>query len=397
MIGRTWPAEGHTFCDEKTGRTVRQLTTVGHNVHLYFTENAFDRDTDTIVFLSDRATDERRPAHLANYNLFRMHLGSGAIRQLTAEDASVRSATKTPDGRLVAYVTGHTVKLLDTHSGRSTTVHEEREGFSLGQTSISVDGRFVGFSRNEPGAAQGPNYSGFKERYYGIKDGRITLAHTDGSGSFDLWRDSCQLAHFQFSPVAPTLAMFCHEGPWHLVTQRIWLLDTVSRRVRPAFRQGEDDSVGHEFWTMDGRICFDNRGPGHDGTITSERTQAIVTGVGFHEHSDFQPYIGLLEAQGTLQRTLPMPTACNHYHADPAVTRLVGDDIDDLLLIDIGGAAAQPTPLCSHHTSWHSQQTHCHPTWSWDGRRILFASDRDGQVQLYVLDMIEEKPHLPFR
>lgn len=387
MIGRTWPAEGRTLRDETTGRTVRQLTSVGHNVHLYFTDNAFDRGADSIIFLSDRAEDERKPAHAAHYNLFRMELGNGVITQLTDEAAPVRKATKTPDGSLIAYVAGHEVMLLDTRTGASTLVHEEREGLNLGRPSISADGHFVGFDRNEPGAAHGPNYSGFKERYYGIKDGRITLAHADGAGSFDLFRDTCQLAHFQFSPIDPTLAMFCHEGPWHLVTQRIWLIDLVSRRPVPAFRQGEQDSVGHEFWTMDGKVFFDNRGPGHDGTITSERTQAVACEVGFHEHGDFQPYVGLLDERGALLRSIPMPIACNHYHADPSGTRLVGDDVDELLLIDIAGETAQATTLCVHGTSWHSQETHCHPTWSWDGGRVLFASDRSGQVQLYLLEL----------
>jgi oligogalacturonide lyase len=387
LIGRTWPAEGRSYRDERGGRPVRQLTSQGHNIHLYFTDNAFNRGDDSIIFHSDRAEDERRPAHEAHLNLFRLELGSGAITQLTDEAAPVRKATKSPDGRLIAYVAGHEVKLLDTARGTTTVVHEEREGMRLGRPSISADGRYVGFDRNEPSAPNGPNYSGFKERYYGIKDGRITLAHSDGAGSFDLFHDSCQLSHFQFSPVAPTLAMFCHEGPWHLVTQRIWLLDTVSRRARPAFRQGEQDSVGHEFWTMDGRIFFDNRGPSHDGTITSARAQAVVAEVGLHEHGAFQPYVGLLDAGGALLRTVTMPVGCNHYHANPACTALVGDDVDDLLLIAIDGEQAAASVLCRHGTSWHGQETHCHPTWDWEGGRVLFASDRGGQVQLYLIEL----------
>ncbi len=111
-----------------------------------------------------------------------------------------------------------------------------------------------------------------------IKDGRVTAAYTDGSGWFDVYKDTHQLGHFQFSPDDPTLGTFCHEGPWNLVTQRIWYLDFVSREAKPCFRQGEIDAIGHEFWTQDGLIFFDDRGPGHDGTITSDRTQAVVSG-----------------------------------------------------------------------------------------------------------------------
>ena len=126
---------------------------------------------------------------------------------------------------------------------------------------------------------RGPNYAGFKDRYYLVKDGRITLAYLDGSGWFDVFKDTHQVGHFQFCPDDSTLGTYCHEGPWNLVTQRIWLLDFVSREAKPCFRQDEQDSIGHEFWTQDGYIFFDDRGPGHDGTITSDRTQAVATDV----------------------------------------------------------------------------------------------------------------------
>ncbi len=37
MTGKTWPSEIRTFTDEKTGRTIKQLTSTGNNVHMYFT------------------------------------------------------------------------------------------------------------------------------------------------------------------------------------------------------------------------------------------------------------------------------------------------------------------------------------------------------------------------
>jgi len=42
--------------------------------------------------------------------------------------------------------------------------------------------------------------------------------------------------------------------------------------------------------------------------------------------------------------------------------------------------------LCHHKTSWHTQTSHCHPTWSWDGSRILYASDDGGRVNLYIVE-----------
>jgi oligogalacturonide lyase len=187
--------------------------------------------------------------------------------------------------------------------------------------------------------------------------------------------------------------MFCHEGPWNLVTQRMWLLDLASDSVMPLIRQAEEDAIGHEFWTQNGLIFFDNRGPGHDGTITSDRTQAVITEVAVNENTMI-PYVGLVDRSGDLLRRLDMPYYCNHYHADPGNRWLVGDDVDALVLIDLESQNEDGTPpietLCHHGTSWRTQSSHCHPTWDWDGSRILYASDVEGKVNLYLLDMANE-------
>ena len=387
MIGDTWQSEMREFKDEKTGRTLRQLTTLGNNVHLYFTENSFDSVKNEIVFISDRASGEdKRPEDSPCYNIFRMDLGTGLITQLTDEPRSVGGVTKTPDSRLIVYTVGNQIKLLDTETGALTVVYAETGNFSLGAPSIAANRRYIAFTRNEKvDAPRGPNYTGFKESFYRIKDGRLTLAYLNGDGAFDVYRDTHWLGHFQFCPDDSTLATFCHEGPWNLVTQRIWILDFVSREAKPCYRQEEYDSIGHEFWTQDSYIFFDDRGPGHDGTITSSRTQAVVTHVSVNENAMI-PFVGLADRYGNVVRRVDMPFYCNHYHANPDNTILVGDDVDDLVLIDISGDEAKLSVLCHHKTSWHTQSSHCHPTWSWDGTRILYASDSDGKVNIYLVE-----------
>jgi oligogalacturonide lyase len=387
VIGQTWKSEIRQFRDEKTGRTVWQLTSTGNNVHLYFTENSFDANRNEIIFRSDRAAGEDKGPHeYPLYNLFRLDLGTGEIVQLTDEKESIGSVTKTPDSGIVVYAVGNKIRKLDTESGEISTLYKEHGDFRVGAPSISANRRYIAFCRNEAvEVPRGPNYTGFKDHYYLVKDGRITLAYLDGSGSFDVFKDTHWLGHFQFCPVDPSLATFCHEGPWHLVTQRIWLLDFVSHRAWPCFRQGEQDSIGHEFWTQDGYIFFDDRGPGHDGTITSARTQAVAVDVAVKE-STMIPFVGLADRRGNLVKRIDMPYYCNHYHANPDHTTLVGDDVDDLVLIDISGDEARLEVLCNHKTSWHTQTSHCHPTWSWDGSRILYASDHGGRVNLCLVE-----------
>ncbi len=95
MIGQTWESEIREFQDEKTGRTIRQLTATGNNVHLYFTENSFDAHRNELVFRSDRGSGEDRAPHEDPlYNLFRMDLDSGEMVQLTDEAQSVGGVTR---------------------------------------------------------------------------------------------------------------------------------------------------------------------------------------------------------------------------------------------------------------------------------------------------------------
>ncbi len=388
MIGQTWKSEIREFRDAKTGRTIQQLTRIGNNVHLYFTENSFDAHKNEVIFRSDCASgQDRAPDEDPLYNLFRMNLGTGEIEQLTDETERLSSSgnvTKTPDSRIVVYRAGNKFKKLDTTTGNLAVVYEETGRYTLGSPSIARNRRYIAFTRNEDvGVPRGPNYGGFKESYYRIKDGRVTVAYLDGSGWFDAFKDTHWVGHFQFCPDDSTIGMYCHEGPWNLVTQRIWLLDLVSRQVHPCFRQDEQDSIGHEFWTQDGLIFFDDRGPGHDGTITSDHTQAVAVDVPVNQNAR-APFVGLADRNGRVIKRIDLPFYCNHYHACPDNTVLVGDDVDDLVLIDISGTPKRQV-LCNHKTSWRTSSAHCHPTWSWDGSRMLYASDWGGRINLYLV------------
>jgi oligogalacturonide lyase len=387
MIGQKWNSEMREFKDEKTGRTIRQLTTTGNNVHLYFTENSFTANKNQIIFRSDRAAGEDKVPHEDPlYNLVKMDLDTGEMVQLTDETAPVSHITKTRDSQIVVYATGNSIKKLDTESGEIAVVYAETGNFSVGAPSIARNRRYIAFARNEEvDVPRGPNYTGFKDSYYNIKDGRITLAYLDGSGWLDVHKDTHWLGHFQFCPDDSTLGTFCHEGPWNLVTQRMWFLDFAAHTVTPCFRQTEQDSIGHEFWTQDGYVFFDDRGPNHDGTITSDRTQAVVTAVAVNQN-EMIPFVGLIDRKGNLVKQIDMPYYCNHYHANPDNSILVGDDVDDLVLIDISGEKTSIEVLCNHKTSWHTQTSHCHPTWDWDGSRILYASDHGGKVNLYLVE-----------
>ena len=378
MIGTVYPSEKRTYTDEKSGAQITQLTNQGINYHFYFTENSFDLDGKTIYFLSN--------------NLFKMDLDSGEMVQLTDDPLGVEVGriTKTPDGEYVAYVTGSQLRLYNTKTGENKLLYEEKNHMLLQNLSFSCDKQWIGFNRNEDVDALpdgGPNYAGFKEKMFATKDGRVSVIRLDGSEFHDVFRDTHWLSHFQFSPDNPDIAMFCHEGPWNYVQQRIWMINMNTGDIWPCFRQTEDDCVGHEFWAQNGDVIFDNRRGGHDGTISNSKSQVYAS-----EHVSAEiPYFGFAHKDGKVYRKINMPFYCNHYFANGDLSMFAGDTVDDILLIQPAEDGTAKMKILAHHnTTWHYQRSHCHPTFSWDGKKLLYAADTDEwHDNLFLVDVPE--------
>ncbi len=386
MLPQTYPSEMRVFFDPLTGRKITQLTASQNcdNVHLYFTENAFTRGGREIFFTSDRDTPGKD-------NVFTVNRDTGIITRMTDyTDEGIAQLTKDPDSTVLLYNHGREVVLHSLVTGEKQVLYTFPEGYRPGRLSLNCDHTLVGILMNEDVQVEhGINYAGFEEKMYRVKRSRIVFVPLDNGKAgtpFIGVRDTCEAGHLQFSPTDRNLCMYCHEGPWHLVMQRIFIVDTDTLEVFPCFRQNKEDSVGHEFWTRDGNVFFDNRGPGHDGTITSHRTQAVARETAV---SGFIPYVGLTDKTGTLLTKTLLPHYCNHYHcgSDPKI--LVGDEVDDLVRIELTKDGPLISKLCRHGTSWYGQKSHCHPTVSWEDDAVLYASDLDGKVQLYLIDWPE--------
>jgi oligogalacturonide lyase len=64
------------------------------------------------------------------------------------------------------------------------------------------------------------------------------------------------IGHMLFSPVDPTLLMYCHEGPWQKV-DRIWMIHTDgTHNVLIHKRTMAMEIAGHEFWGLDGETIW---------------------------------------------------------------------------------------------------------------------------------------------
>lgn len=389
-IGRKYESEMTTYIDKKSGREVTRLTCTGENHHFYFTDNSFTLGDEEIIYLhSDHPLGDSRH----RVNLFRMDLNTGEREQLTDFESQFKRVdgfSKSRDSRIFVFVADGNLYRMDRQTGEHTLLYTAPAGFALGHPSVSFDNRYAAIAANEivprDAVARGENYAGFAESFFTQKLGYIVIARMDGSGGEIVFEDTHWLGHVQFAPDTNEFLSYCHEGPWNYVQQRIWVLNTLTRHVKPCFRQGRDDSVGHEFWTRDGLIFFDNRGRGHDGTITSDQTQAVVVS---EDGPDAIPWIGFADKECNILRRIELPYYCNHYHANLDHTRLVADAVSDIMLIDLEGGVPSIEVLCEHHTSWRWQWVHCHPCWSWSNDKIIFASDCDaeGYPQIYMVKM----------
>ncbi|MGA2650516.1 MAG: oligogalacturonate lyase family protein [Terracidiphilus sp.] len=64
------------------------------------------------------------------------------------------------------------------------------------------------------------------------------------------------IGHMLFSPVDPTLLMYCHEGPWQKV-DRIWMIHTDgTHNILIHKRTMAMEIAGHEFWGLDGQTIW---------------------------------------------------------------------------------------------------------------------------------------------
>jgi oligogalacturonide lyase len=122
-----------------------------------------------------------------------------------------------------------------------------------------------------------------------------------------LLRSTDWLNHFQFSPVDPTLLMFCHEGAWWDV-DRLWLIraDGHSAPMLIQARTLQMETAGHEFWSNDGQwIYYDHKMPnaevfwvGGYNVTTGERVQYHVARDQWSVHYNNSPDGTLFSGDG---------------------------------------------------------------------------------------------------
>lgn len=346
--GRWFPSESRTFRDVDTGRQVRQLTNSSYpSGNLYFTAQSFTQDNRGLVFMSARPKKSE---------LYLAELESGRFQQLTEAETGAYHACVCQKANTVAYLDNGGVWLLDLKTLEQRKVYSIPAGHQPDLLSIDNNGRYIAFAHCKPlEKPLGPDQS---------HHSWLVRINTDGSGFKLVHEEDFWISHVLINPSDPETILFCHEGSWEVVAQRLWVVQADGSGVRK-LRVEEDPviAIGHEIWTQGGGA------------------------VNYHGSYKQRAFIGRINKDGSNLREYTMTAPAGHTSATEDGRLVLGDgnvEYPYISLYRFQGSVAIAEPLCQSGRV-NRAGLHAHANFSADGRYIVFGSERGGQNNVYLI------------
>jgi oligogalacturonide lyase len=265
------PAE---WIDADTGHRVIRLSRDPDSESLYFHQNAFTAEGDKLVIVTPNGIST------VNFTTRELDLVVPGIARSTnvshgiivgRKSRQVYYVKRDAASNLVAFVTH-----LDTHATREIGRIPGRAGsvLALNADETLLAGSFVETpdakdqDGSEPPAAllqrnPGDSKGLWMQKRFQAKIPMQLFTLDIKSGKVSTFHHSTDwLNHVQMSPSDPSLLLFCHEGPWHLL-ERTWIIRADGsglKQIHP--RTMEMEIAGHEFFGADGKtIWYDLQTP----------------------------------------------------------------------------------------------------------------------------------------
>ena len=355
--GTVYGSESRTFYDRCTGTRIRQVTTASaSHHHPFIIIPAYDDAMQRLIFVSCRTGTPQ---------IFAEERATGELRQLTDRpDLGEWSVHPSHNGEAVFFTAGTSGWRLDLET------LEERELVNLAATAMKEEGMVA--------AAMGTTALSHDDKWWAVKfnigrEAALAIIDTDtGEHDIILQRDS--IAHLQFCPDDANLLYYA--GP---LTDRVWVIHRDGSRNRRLYAQNveKNEWITHETW------------------IPGTRELAFV---------DWPHGVKCVNVDTGAKRQV---TTFNAWHAisNSNGTCMVADtnfpDIG-IQIFDPRDGIGKPKTLCYPDASsigehWNGpfpyangpiqvyapQHTHPHPSFSPDGKHIVFTSDRTGYAQIY--------------
>ena len=396
MTHRSDSRKGHIYRDprfryrdEYSGREIERLTDYrGHTNHLYFTDPCWIEENRSMVIVSDR---ENR------CNLFRLDIDEATITQLTNLEGPGRpSGSYSAANRRHYYAWNNRVLELAVDTLEEREIYRAPDGMQLSRPHATADGASVIVAESEIDREAAGRvsfaYAGFHRDFERRPLTRIVRIDLAGGRAEAVHEERRFITHINPSPAMPHIMTFCHEGPWHLVEQRIWGLNVRTGecwKIRD--QEGADLAIGHEYWFADGEHI------GYHGRSRSEAT-----------HTAGKHVFGYIRPDGSepVERWFPFHST----HFCSLDEQLIAGDGSPAAVFTHQGVAQPfiqlfrwndteydgPRILAYHRSTFNDQHAHPHPRLTPDGRHVIYTSDLTGYSNIYRVEIgdFEELPLL---
>ncbi len=378
VVGKVLQVRGEIkeYKDPKTGARVRRLTGDGSsNVHPYFTSWAFvGNDSNNTILVSNRS---------GAYQWYMLDIPAARLVQLTAgQKVSANMACVARSGHLF-YFDGPALHSVKTDTLEDRELYRVPAGVKPALPTCTADGRYVAFAYCQEttlSTETGRIYSTMHERYYQHPHSVVMRIDTESGAAVAAWGETTWISHVLIHPTQPNLIVFCHEGGGTCVDQRMWIVDlddTQMRKASPLYSQRPGESCVHEYFTQDGDVGF----------------QYSLDREGRREE-----YNAYIRPDGTWIRQYLFPgRRPGHIQSNSDNSLVVGDGAylgpDDkegrnyVGLMTHANGRVRVRRLAWHGTSWLTQASHGHPSFSPDDRWVIYNSDAEKSDNVYMADV----------
>lgn len=385
--------------DPITGVEVLRLTdNKGTYDRPYFTTTQFSKDGRFTIFASDFTgtsviKNPNAPAvgKIGFGELFTLELQTGKITQVTQGEAIKMGhgchALIAPSGQKAYYYSNEELKVVDLSTLESRQLMHIPFSYNFHSLSITNDGRYLAFTIVEEQnylsrqfAEKNPvGNPTARESFFMQPRSLIIRYDTVKEAMHIVYGADRRMTHVSLKPDDGDIMLYCHEGPWELV-QRMWVTRVNTDEHFPLIVQQKHlERVGHEFFTPAGRV----------GTQYSYRYRAdmpfflnadiYVDYDGKNEERYYYPYARPAHVSVNQDGTLGVGDRAE-------LTAGMKDAGKMLSLIHYNSQThkAEVSLLCRHGASGR-KSAHVHPVFTPDGKNIVFTSDMEGAINIYMV------------
>jgi oligogalacturonide lyase len=360
---KTWSDEHLIVKDPDTGiEYVRLTSDKADDSVLYFTGNAYLPRENTLVFASKRDRDK--------WQLYTVNLSTYVITQITnLGKVGATGAVVCAETHEAFFFDSGALKAADIRTHAVRTVTAVPDGYTASSVSVTDNGKFLAFSISEKVKLLTKTdkiYSDMDEHFDMHPWSAVMTGESNGKGWHEIARQKNWISHTIISPANQDLILYCHEGRWNKVEQRLWLVSSdgsLNRKIRTEERA--DISIGHEFWYADGIHI------GYQGFLPNRSS-----------------FVGVADSRTGAFTEYQTPQSNGHTFASADAARFIGDGsakLPFITLYDLNDDKLSATKLVKHNSDFSRQEWHPHPRISQDNAFVFFTSVTGGGSDINMI------------